>query len=165
MEEKENLFKCPNDLKVKISKDNGELVLDESCCTNLSIIVKNTGEIATSFFGAHNPAMLKVLDKTLKSYFKSIKKTLRAEYKRADNEEITVIKNGKETNSKEIEKALEKEVDVKIKYEFESLKEIEEHNKLAKNNITNKEVGKTYKSNGTPKQNKSKIKNSKKTNN
>lgn len=125
MEEKENLFKCANDLKVTIAKDNGEVVMDEECCTNLSILVKNSGEMATSFLGAHSPEMVKILNKVLRKYFKSLKKTLKAEYRRNDNEEITVIKGDSNTNSPEIEKALEKEVDIDIKYEFESLKDIE----------------------------------------
>lgn len=125
MEGQDNLFKCPNDLKVTIVKDNGEVVVDESCCTNLSILVKNSGEIATSFLGAHSPEMIKVLERSLKVYFKSIKKTLRAEYKREGNEEIMVVKGDSDTNSKEIDEALSKEVEVDIKYEFESLKDIE----------------------------------------
>ena len=77
----EIIFKCPNDLNVKITKSNGELVFDEDCCTNVSIILKNSGEIATSFLGSHNPQLVRILEKTLKQYFKGIKKTLRKEYK------------------------------------------------------------------------------------
>lgn len=125
MEEKENVFKCPNDIKVTIVKDKGEVVLDEECCTNLSILLKNNGEIATSFFGAHSPVMIKVLEKTMKKYFKTLKKTLKEEYKRKDNEEIIVHKGESDINSPEIEDALKKEVEVDIKYEFDSLKDIE----------------------------------------
>lgn len=138
MEEKENLFKCPNDLKVTIVKDNGEHIINENCCTVLSILVKNSGEIATSFLGAHSPEMLKVLDKTLKRYFKTLKKTLKSEYKRPDNEEITVLKNDTDANSKEIEEALSKEVEVDIKYEFESLKDIEKATKHSNQNAPSK---------------------------
>jgi hypothetical protein len=127
MEEKENVFKCPNDIKVTIIKDKGETVLDEECCTNLSILLKNTGDIATSFFGAHSPAMIKVLEKTMKKYFKSLKKTLKEEYKRKDNEEIVVHKGDSEINSPEIEEALKHEVDVDVKYEIDSLKDIDEN--------------------------------------
>ena len=151
MEDRENLFKCANDLKVTIAKDNGEVVLDESCCTNLSILVKNNGEIATSFLGAHSPEMVKVLNKAMRKYFKALKKTLKEEYKRSDNDEITVVKGDSEKNSPEIEKALEKEVKVDIKYEFESLKDIEKvvaDNKLkAKNNTSKLKKSTTKKDN------------------
>lgn len=88
-EEDKKVFKCPNDFKVTMSKHNGEVVLDEECCTAVSIILKNTGEIATSFFGAHNKDVIKILEKTLKVYFKSIKKTLKTEA--SMEEEIKVV--------------------------------------------------------------------------
>ena len=52
MEEK--IFKCPNDLKVTVKKDGGEVVLDEECCTGMVILLKNDGNMATSFYGYHN---------------------------------------------------------------------------------------------------------------
>ena len=152
MTEKENLFKCPNDLKVTIVKDNGEMVLSEDCCTNLSILVKNNGEMATSFLGAHSPEMIRVLDKSLKKYFRVLKKTLKAEYKRVDNEEIQVIKGTSTENSKEIEEALKNEVKVDINYEFESLKEIEKVSN-AKAKTTPKKSNSTSKQNTNKKSN------------
>lgn len=142
----ENMFKCPNDLRVSIKKDNGEMVLDESCCTSLSIIVKNSGEMATSFLGAHSPELVKILEKTLKKYFKTLKKTLKEEYKKPSPDEIKVIKGDSEENSKEIEKALSKEVDVDIKYEFDSLKDIEKAIKEGKGEVPSSS-GKTAKAN------------------
>ena len=47
------------------------------------------------------------------------------EYTRKDNDDIVVVKGDTEINSPEIEKALSKEVEVDIKYEFDSLKDIE----------------------------------------
>lgn len=85
------LFRCGNDLKINVSKCTGETVLDEECCTVVGIILKNTGEIATSFFGAHNPEVIKVLEKTLKVYFKSIKKTLKQEFKHEGPNDIKVV--------------------------------------------------------------------------
>lgn len=120
------MFKCPNDIRVSVKKDSGEMIIDESCCTNLSILVKNTGEMATSFLGAHSPELIKVLEKTMKKYFKTIKKTLKEEYKKDSPDDIKVIKGDSEENSHEIEEALSKEVDVNMTYEFESLKDIEE---------------------------------------
>ena len=85
------LFRCGNDLKINVSKCTGETVLDEECCTVVGVILKNTGEIATSFFGAHNPEVIKVLEKTLKVYFKSIKKTLKQEFKKEGSNDIKVV--------------------------------------------------------------------------
>lgn len=83
------VFKCPNDLRVTLKKDNGEYVIDEDCCTAISILVKNSGEIATNFSGAHSPELVKILDKSLKKYLKELKKTLKKEYKTA-NDELTL---------------------------------------------------------------------------
>ena len=92
MEEKdEKLFKTPNDLKVNVTKSNGEVVIDEECCTMVSIILKNSGDIAASFFGAHNPDVVRVLEKSLKGYFKGIKKELRKNYYDSSEEEIKII--------------------------------------------------------------------------
>lgn len=91
MEEKdEKVFKTPNDLKVNVAKSNGEVVIDEECCTMVSIILKNTGDIAASFFGAHNPDVIRVLEKSLKGYFKSIKKELKRNYLQ-EEEEVKLI--------------------------------------------------------------------------
>ena len=94
MEEKnDKIFKCANDLKVSVTKLNGEILMNEDCCTMIQLVLKNTGEMATSFFGSHNPQVLNVLEKALKGYFKSMKKTLKKEFKRDDNEEIQLIKD------------------------------------------------------------------------
>ena len=86
----EPIIKCANDLKVNIKKSNGEVVIDEECCTAVSVLLKNSGELATSFFGAHNPEVVKILEKTLKMYFRAIKKALKENYKEAE-EEIKVL--------------------------------------------------------------------------
>ena len=90
-EVKENMFKTANDLRVNVTKSNGEVVIDEDCCTMVSIILKNTGDIAASFFGAHNPQVVRILEKSLKGYFKGIKKELKKNYLDESNEEIKVM--------------------------------------------------------------------------
>lgn len=80
------LFKCPNDIRLTIKKDNGEYIIDESCCTTISVIVKNTGEIATNFSGSHNPDLVKILSKAMKRYMRELKKKLKADYKEAREE-------------------------------------------------------------------------------
>ena len=77
MEDK--IFKCPNDLKVTVKKDGGEVVLDEECCTGMVILLKNDGNMATSFYGYHNEKLIKLLNKAQKKYFKGLKKRLKTE--------------------------------------------------------------------------------------
>lgn len=86
------IFKCSNDLRLTLKKGNGEYVIDEDCCTAISLLVKNTGEIATNFSGAHSPNLVKILEKSLKRYLKDLKKTLKKEYKIA-NDELTLSKD------------------------------------------------------------------------
>lgn len=80
------LFKCPNDIRLTIKKDSGEYIIDESCCTTLSVMIKNTGEIATNFSGSHNPDLVKILSKAMKKYMRELKKKLKADYKEAREE-------------------------------------------------------------------------------
>lgn len=71
-------FNTENDLRLTIKADEKEILLDEVCCTSVNIILKNDGQIMTSFLGAHNPEIIKDLERTLKLYFKGIKKALKA---------------------------------------------------------------------------------------
>lgn len=77
MEEKEPVFKTPNDIHTVVTVDDQSTVLDEKGCTVISIVLKNTGDIATSFLGAHNPDLIRILEKATKKYLKSIKRTLK----------------------------------------------------------------------------------------
>ena len=66
-------------MNVTIKKDGGELVLDENCCTAMVILLKNDGNMATSFYGYHNEKLIRVMAKAQKKYFKSLKKRLKTE--------------------------------------------------------------------------------------
>ncbi|MBQ7351328.1 MAG: hypothetical protein IJW59_00460 [Clostridia bacterium] len=88
--EEEKVFKCPNDLSVSVTKFNGDILIKEDGCTVVQLLLKNTGEMATSFFGAHSPQVIKVMEKALKGYFKKLKKTLKEEYRKDGNDEIEV---------------------------------------------------------------------------
>ena len=74
-------FETENDLRLTIKAEEKEILVDEVCCTSVNIILKNDGQIMTSFLGAHNPEIIKNLEKALKLYFKGIKKTLKSKYK------------------------------------------------------------------------------------
>src|SRR5574344_1349883 len=73
-------FNTPNDLVLKVLKDNKESLIEEECCTAMTIILKNDGQICTSFLGSHNPYILKELAQAQKMYFKVLKKALKEEY-------------------------------------------------------------------------------------
>ena len=89
--EKENIsFKCPNELKLTVKKEK-ETIIDEECCTILNIMLKNDGQLGTSFFGSHNPQIVKILESALKTYFKNLKKTFKSQYKQETKDEIKVI--------------------------------------------------------------------------
>ena len=73
-----------NDLRLTIKAEEKEILVDEVCCTSVNIMLKNDGQIMTSFLGAHNPEIIMMLEKTLKLYFKGIKKTLKQKYREED---------------------------------------------------------------------------------
>ncbi len=70
-------FETNNDLTLKIfSKENEELV-SEQACTVLTISLNNDGEIFTTFLGAYNKDILKLLKNTQKTYYKNLAKKLK----------------------------------------------------------------------------------------
>ena len=73
-------FETNNDLRLTIKAEEKEILVDEVCCTSVNIILKNDGQIMTSFLGAHNPEIMKNLERALKAYFKGMKKALKAKY-------------------------------------------------------------------------------------
>ncbi len=87
-DEKKPVFKTPNDIHTVVKVDDKQTVLDETGCTTISIILKNSGDIATSFLGAHNPDIIRVLEKATKRYLKNLKKEL----KNAPNDENIEVK-------------------------------------------------------------------------
>lgn len=77
----ETLYQTENELKLTVKAQGKEVLVDEDCCTCVNIILKNDGQIMTSFLGAHNPEIVKQLERAQKAYYKEIKKTLKAKYK------------------------------------------------------------------------------------
>ena len=73
-------FETINELKLKVSGAKDQVLVDEECCTCINILLKNDGQVMTSFLGAHNPEIIRLLEKAQKLYFKEIKKTLKAKY-------------------------------------------------------------------------------------
>lgn len=92
MDNKE-LLKCGNDLKITVTKLNGEVIQDEECCTVVNLIMKNTGEIGTSFLGAYNMELVKLFEEVMANYMKTVKKEMKKQFKNPDNDDITVNKD------------------------------------------------------------------------
>lgn len=88
------VLECANDLHISVKKYPNEFILDQECCTALTIILKNDGDLACSFMGAHNLGLVKLLEKSWKKYFKGLKKALKQEQKdKSKSDEIQVLKN------------------------------------------------------------------------
>lgn len=72
-------FNTENDLNIAIIKDGKDLLINEDCCTCINIMLKNDGQILTSFLGSHNEYIVSQLEQAQKYYFKSLKKALKAQ--------------------------------------------------------------------------------------
>ncbi len=77
--EKTIKFDTENDLNVAIIKDGKDLLINEDCCTCINVMLKNDGQILTSFLGSHNPYIIAQLEQAQKYYFKGLKKALKAQ--------------------------------------------------------------------------------------
>lgn len=73
-------FNTLNDLNIKISNNKEELI-NESCCTAITICINNEGNVLTSFVGAYNPEIIKMLNKVQKTYYKNLVKKLKKKIK------------------------------------------------------------------------------------
>lgn len=132
MEEKKETpkLKCPNELTVTVKKDNGETVVNEDCCTSIVVLLKNSGDIATSFLGAHNQNIIKCLDRATKRYFKILKKTLKSI--ESQEEEMSLVSEDLPEDMKLTGNGLETEHDKKLAEEEKKEKELQ-HKKIKNN--------------------------------
>lgn len=78
-------YNTVNELKLKVTGAGEQELINEECCTCINIILQNDGKIQTSFLGAHNPEIIRNLERALKVYFKGLKKTLKAHYVECDD--------------------------------------------------------------------------------
>lgn len=69
-------FKALNELNIKITNNNSVLV-DENCCTAITISLNNEGNVFTSFVGAYNPDIIKLLKKVQHKYYRNLIKKLK----------------------------------------------------------------------------------------
>ena len=70
-------FKALNELNIKIS-NNDKTLVDENCCTAITISLNNEGNVFTSFVGAYNPEIIKLLQKVQRRYYRNLIKKLKA---------------------------------------------------------------------------------------
>ena len=140
MEEKKETpkLKCPNELNVTVKKDNGETVVNEDCCTSIVVLLKNSGDIATSFLGAHNKNIIKCLDRATKRYFKILKKTLKSI--ESQEEEMSLVSEDLPEDMKLTGNGLNTEHDKILAEEEKKEKELQNTNlksKIKKKSLNN----------------------------
>ncbi|MCI5714876.1 MAG: hypothetical protein MR288_04590 [Firmicutes bacterium] len=70
-------FKALNELNIKIT-NNDKTLVDENCCTAITISLNNDGNVFTSFVGAYNPEIIKLLQKVQRRYYRNLIKKLKA---------------------------------------------------------------------------------------
>lgn len=70
-------FKALNELNIKIT-NNDKTLVDENCCTAITISLNNEGNVFTSFVGAYNPEIIKLLQKVQRRYYRNLIKKLKA---------------------------------------------------------------------------------------
>ncbi len=89
----EQRFNALNELNIKITNSsNKETLVDETCCSAITICLNNQGDCLTSFVGAYNPEIIKLLQKVQKTYYKNLIKKLKH-----NNQEVVdnITKSGK----------------------------------------------------------------------
>ncbi len=97
-----------NELNFKVTNTNNkQTLIDENCCTLLTISLTNSGDIFTTFLGAYNEDILKLLKHTQKQYYKNLIKKLRS------SETLTGKADVMEEENKQAEEVKQKQEPVK----------------------------------------------------
>ena len=113
-------FKALNDLNIKITITDKTLV-DENCCTAITISLNNEGNVFTSFVGAYNPEIIKLLQRVQRRYYRNLIKKLKANNqevvdnitKKADVAEDETPVEEKKTKTKKVHENSRAKKDVK----------------------------------------------------
>ena len=111
-------FETINELKIKVSNTQ-ETLIDESCCTALTICLNNEGDVFTSFVGAYNPEIIKMLSKVQRTYFKNLIKKL----KKQNQEVVNNITGNADVKENATPAAPQKKEKVKKVHERDKKKE------------------------------------------
>ena len=122
-----------NELNFKVTNTtNKQTLIDENCCTLLTISLTNSGDIFTPFLGAYNEDILKLLKHTQKQYYKNLIKKLRS------SETLTGKADVMEEENKQTEEVKQKqEPDKKTKATNIVNKKLEKNNKSKKGKSEN----------------------------
>lgn len=79
-----------NELNYKVTNQTtNQTLIDENCCTLLTISLTNSGDVFTTFLGAYNEEILKLLKRTQKQYYKNLIKKLKASKSKNEPAEVT----------------------------------------------------------------------------
>ena len=89
-----------NDLHITITKQNGEVLLDEDCCMALTYIMNSRAEFNSNFAGVHNDMLLKIVEKLQRDYVRELKKAFKEQEKESKKlQKIKVFKDEKNPNN------------------------------------------------------------------
>ncbi len=113
-------FKALNELNIKIT-NNDKTLVDENCCTAITISLNNEGNVFTSFVGAYNPEIIKLLQRVQRRYYRNLIKKLKANNqevvdnitKKADVAEDETPVEEKKTKTKKVHENSRAKKDVK----------------------------------------------------
>lgn len=98
-----------NELNFKVTnKTSKQTLIDENCCTLLTISLTNSGDVFTTFLGAYNEDILKLLKRTQKQYYKNLVKKLKASKQDGGPAEVTEEEHSISQNSAEDNKTTKK---------------------------------------------------------
>ena len=78
-------YESLNELNLKITQGDKTLI-DELCCTAVTVALNNDGEVFTSFVGNYNAEILKLLKNVHKTYYKNLLKKLKNKQKEESSE-------------------------------------------------------------------------------
>lgn len=78
-------YESLNELNLKITQGDKTLI-DELCCTAVTVALNNDGEVFTSFVGNYNAEILKLLKNVHKTYYKNLLKKLKHKQKEEGSE-------------------------------------------------------------------------------
>lgn len=66
-------IKTSDNLNIKIlNTEENKVLVEENCCTALTITLNKNGDVFTSFLGVYNDEILKTLKKVQKTYYKNL---------------------------------------------------------------------------------------------
>lgn len=132
-----------NELNFKVTNKGNETLVDENCCTLLTISLNNNGDVFTTFLGAYNKDILKLLKKTQKTYYSNLLKRLKQNNTIEPTEEEIKQSEQKEQNKSEAKTETENKATTKPTEQTKAKKETKTNQTKKASNKTNSTKEKT----------------------